>query len=175
MTRNWFLVLLILLVHLILLLNTRFTLWPEMVVYTYLLNNGFTLYRDIINPYPPFLTGLLTVFAKIFGYQPLSYQILTWFLILIIDLIVFYISKKILKKTFLAAISLLFFAIFSLPFSINGLWFDLIQTPIILIAFYYFYKFVTSEKHNCDDLFFSFFSLTIAFFIKQQIFLLTFW
>src|SRR3989344_1901426 len=78
----------ILLVHLLLLINTKFTLWPEMVVYPYLLNNGFILYRDIINPYPPLFTGFLTIFARIFGYSPLFYQILTWVVILLIDLLI---------------------------------------------------------------------------------------
>ena len=72
---------LLLLIHFVLLINTRFTLWPEMVVYPYLVNNGFMLYRDIINPYPPFLSYSLAIFAKIFGYQPLPYQILTRFLL----------------------------------------------------------------------------------------------
>jgi hypothetical protein len=71
--------------------------------------------------------------------------------------------------------STLFFIVLSIPFSINGLWFDLIQTPIILIAFYYFYKFIVSKKQNGDDLFFSIFFLTIAFFIKQQVLWLLFW
>ena len=165
---------LILLVHLVLLINTRFTLWPEMVVYPFLLNNGFLLYRDIINPYPPFLTGLLTIFAKVTGYNPLPYQFLTWVGILMIDLIVFYISKKIFKKTSFATISLLFFAVFSLSFSINGLWFDLVQTPFILFATYYLYQYLQKPK-KIDTLFLSIFSLTIAFFIKQQAIWLFLW
>src|SRR4030042_3301410 len=166
---------LILLVHLILLINTRFTLWPEMVIYPYLVNNGFLLYRDIINPYPPFLTSFLVIFSKIFGYHPFPYQILTWGIILITDIIIFIISKKIFKKNSYALISILFFVIVSIPFSINGLWFDLIQTPIILIAFYYFYKFVISKKHNRNYLFFSIFFLTVAFFIKQQVLWFLLW
>jgi len=71
--------------------------------------------------------------------------------------------------------STLFFIIFSIPFSVNGLWFDLIQTPIILISFYYFFKFVMSKRPRHEDLFFSIFFLTIAFFIKQQVIWLPFW
>src|SRR4030042_6988804 len=85
---------LMLLVHLLLLINTRFTLWPEMVVYPYLVNNGFLLYRDIINPYPPFLTYFLTIFSKNVGYNPFSYQIFTWGIILLTDIVIYILSKK---------------------------------------------------------------------------------
>ena len=173
MIRNWLLIPLILLVHLILLINTRFTLWPEMVVYPYLLNNGFALYRDIINPYPPLLSYSLAIFAKIFGYQPLPYQILTWFLIIVIDLLLFLFSRKIFTKS-TAYFSLLFFAILSIPFGINGLWFDLVQTPFILASFYYFYKFFNNPKSG-RLLFNSVLFLTIALFIKQQIVWLALW
>lgn len=170
-----FLIPLVLLVHLILLLNTRFTLWPEMVVYPYLINNGYFLYRDIINPYPPLLTSFLALFSRIFGYQPLPYQILTWLVVMATDLLIFQISKKIFKKPYLALISLLFFATLSLPFSVNGLWFDLIQTPLILVAFFYFYKFLQKANGGFDNLFWAMLSLSAAFFIKQQVILLFPW
>ena len=169
MNRSLLLVSVVLLIHLVLLINTRFTLWPEMVVYPYLLNNGFVLYRDIINPYPPLLTSFLALFAKIFGYRPMPYQILTWVVIFAADLSIFLIVKKIFKKSSYALASLLFFVILSIPFGINGLWFDLIQLPFILFAFYYFYKGFKDKKLVFDSLFFAFFVLTIAFFIKQQV------
>ena len=174
MIRSWLLILLILLVHLILLINTRFTLWPEMVVYPYLVNKGFFLYKEIINPYPPILTFFLTIFAKIVGYHPVPYQILTWIFILTIDLSIFYIAKKIFKKLHSALASLLFFMILSIPFGVNGLWFDLVQTSFILFATYYFYQYLQKPK-QIDTLLLPFFSLTIAFFIKQQAIWLILW
>lgn len=163
----------ILLIHLVLLVNIRFTLWPEMVVYPYLLNNGFLLYKDIINLYPPLFTSFLTIFARFFGYNPLPYQTLTWSLILAIDLIIFFVAKKILKDDLWAKISTAFFAFFSIPFGVNGLWFDLAQTPLILLAFLYLYRFTNLPKLRFA--FYSFFFLTIAFFIKQQIAWLALW
>ena len=174
MIRSWLLISLILLVHLVLLLNTRFTLWPEMVVYPYLVNKGFFLYKEIINPYPPILTFFLTIFAKIVGYHPVPYQILTWIFILTIDLSIFYIAKKIFKKLHSALASLLFFMILSIPFGVNGLWFDLVQTSFILFATYYFYQYLQKPK-QIDTLLLSFFLLTIAFFIKQQAIWLILW
>jgi len=161
-----------LLVHLLLLINTRFTLWPEMVVYPYLLNNNFQLYRDIINPYPPILTWFLAIFAKFFGYLPPPYQILTWVIILIIDLSIYIISQKVFKNKLFALSSVVFFAVLSIPFGVNGLWFDLVQTPFILWALYFFYKFLNAKAKSTlkCNFFISFLLVTIAFFIKQQVF-----
>ena len=162
----------LLLVHLLLLINTQFTLWPEMVVYPYLINNGFLLYRDIINPYPPLFSWFLAFFAKIFGYVPSPYQILTWVVILIIDLSIYTITKKLFKRRSYQLTSTLFFIIVSIPFGVNGLWFDLVQTPLILWSLYFFYKF--SNAKNKNDVKYNFFVsllfLTISFFIKQQVF-----
>ena len=165
-------ILILLLIHLLLLINTQFTLWPEMVVYPYLLNNGFLLYRDIINPYPPLLIWFLTISSRIFGYFPSPYQILTWAVILIIDLSIYTITGKLFKKRFYQLTSTLFFIILSIPFGVNGLWFDLVQTPLILWSLYFFYKFLNAKRG--DDLkynlFISSLFLAVAFFIKQQVF-----
>src|SRR3990167_1975 len=165
-------ILVLLLAHLLFLINTQFAVWPEMVVYPYLLNNGFLLYRDIINPYPPSLTWFLAIFAKIFGYSPLAYQILTWIIILIIDLSIYIISQKVFKNKLFALSSVAFIAVLSIPFGVNGLWFDLVQTPLILWALYFFYQFLNSKARSVPklNLFVSFLFLTIAFFIKQQVF-----
>ncbi len=165
---------LILLVHLILLASTKFTLWPEMVVYPYLLNNGFLLYKDIINPYPPFLTFALSFFSKVFGYQPLPYQLLTWSLVLIIDLSIFLIAEKIFKNNLAALLSLAFFVALSVPFAINGLWFDLVQTPLFIFALYFFYVYLKKDSRDRNLIWSSLF-LGLAFLIKQHTFWLHLW
>src|SRR3989344_6030545 len=139
---------LLLLVHAVLLVNTKFTLWPEMVVYPYLLNNGFQLYKDIINPYPPAFVFFLAQFSKIFGYIPQSFQILTWLTIIIVDLLIFAFAFKITEKLLYGLLSLAFFVFFSIPFGANGLWFDLIQTPIILMSCYFFWRFLKSGNSD---------------------------
>lgn len=159
--------LLIILTHLILLSNFQFTLWPEMIVYPYLINNGFSLYTDIINPYPPLIPLALSLFSKYFSYQHVPYQFLTWGFIIIIDLAIFFIAKKITGSSRLALISTSFFALFSLPFGVNGLWFDLLQTPFLLFSALFFYKFLKPAK-DLKNLLLSSIFLCVAFFIKQQ-------
>ncbi len=154
-------------VHLILLVNTKFTLWPEMVVYPYLINRSFLLYRDIINPYPPIFIAFLSIFAKAFGYLPSPYQILTWTVIIVIDLSIFAVVSKISKNYYHAFFALAFFIILSVPFGINGLWFDLIQTPFVIFSIYYFYNYSKSQK--AFELRKSFYLIILALFIKQQV------
>lgn len=169
----FYLLVLLLLMHAVLLVNTKFTLWPEMVVYPYLLNNGFQLYKDVINPYPPAFTFFLALISKIFGYRPHSFQILSWLLVIIIDLIIFTLAFKITKKLLYGLISAAFFIFFSIPFGVNGLWFDLIQTPFILLSLYLFHRFLKNEESN--SLLFSFLFVIFAFFIKQQAVWLALW
>ncbi len=168
------LLLLLLLFHLLLLFFTRFTLWPEMVVYPYLLNHGFLLYRDIINPYPPLLAYKLSVFSSLFGYQPAPYQILTWLLILITDIAIFLAAAKITKSFQKALLATLFFVVLSIPLGVNGLWYDLVQTPFIIVAVYFFARHFEKKIDNID-LLISSVSLAIAFFIKQQALWLILW
>lgn len=158
---------LLLLLHLFLLRSTLFTLWPEMIVYPYLQNHGFLLYRDLINPYPPLIPHLLSVFAQHFGYEPHPYKYLTSAIILLVDISIFIVAKKLFVNVKYALFSVTFFVIFSSAFGVNGLWFDLIQTPLILFSVYFFSIFLKSLKQKHLVLAFSL--LTVAFFIKQQI------
>lgn len=154
------------LIHIIVLENIRFTLWPEMVVYPYLANNGFTLYKDLINPYPPTLTVILSALTRFTGYEIQIFQIVTWLLIFTIDIILYQVTLKITKSHSLSTTSLVFFLIISIPFGINGLWFDLVQTPFILLSVFYFYKFF--QNKNSKDINLAFILAIFAFFIKQQ-------
>lgn len=164
---------LLVLLHVFLLINTKFTLWPEMVIYPYLINKNFLLYKDIINPYQPALSYFLALFSKFFGYGVPAFDTLTIILIVIIDISVYLVSLKLTSSRLAAFFSALFFILFSIPFQVNGLWFDLVQTPFILFSIFFFNKFLNHQKTR--DLFFTVSLLTIAFFIKQQVLWLIIW
>ena len=129
--------------HLFLLINLRFTAWPEMILYPWLQSQGFKLYQDIINPYTPGL--LLTLFAwfKLVGFSLLNLKLLTWLTIIVIDLLIFSIA---------GLPALIFFILLQPIFDGNGLWFDLFLAPILLLAYKYRSPFFIS----------------LAFFIKQS-------
>lgn len=124
-------------VHLFLLLNLQFTAWPEMFSYAYLKNNGFLLYKDIIHPYPPFLTLVLSYIYRIFGYDLAVLQIVSWLIILTSSVLVFLLSQKVVKSEKIALLTLGIY-VFLQPFlEGNMLWFDIaIVLPILAGAFF---------------------------------------
>lgn len=125
-------ILILLVLHLVLLINLRFTAWPEMLSYPYLRNNGYLLYKDMIHPYPPVLTMALSIVYKMFGYKLIVLKVFTWLIILVNDVLIFWIVKKITKKNIFALASL-FLYVFVQPFlEGNQLWFDLAVVPFVL-------------------------------------------
>lgn len=161
--KNYLLLVVLLVVQLLLLINLRFTAWPEMLSYPYLKNHGYLLYRDMIHPYPPVLTLVLSTVFKITGYKIMTLQVITWGLALLNTIIIYFIGKSLKGKIALVAA-----AIYSLtqPFlEGNMLWFDFaISTPLLLA-----FLFATIWLKNKDDkyLFITSFMLTSAGLIKQ--------
>jgi len=149
----------LLVLHLLILTHLQFTSWPEMFSYPYLLNNGFSLYKDIALPYQPLLMLILSVVYKIFGYNLLTLQIFAWMLILLSDILIFLISKKILGFKLSNLAPVLLMVLITPIASGNTLWFDLATIPFILLAF-------LASLYN-KFLFMGFF-FAAAFYIKQQ-------
>ncbi|OGM31118.1 hypothetical protein A2630_04650 [Candidatus Woesebacteria bacterium RIFCSPHIGHO2_01_FULL_44_10] len=139
--RKYLFLILLLGVHLFLLLNLQFTAWPEMLSYPYLKNHGFLLYRDMIHPYPPLLTLVLSWLYKFLGYKLMVMKIFTWSLILANDVLVFLIVNKLTKKLAPSLWALIVY-ILTQPFlEGNMLWFDnVIVTPILLGTFFMLQK-----------------------------------
>jgi len=128
-------ILLLIGIHLLLLMNLRFTAWPEMVSFPFLSNNGYILYKDMIHAYPPVLTIILGVMYKIFGYKLIVLKIITWLIIILNDVLIVKITQKISGSSLWSLISLIFY-VFTQPFlEGNMLWYDLAIVPAILFAF----------------------------------------
>src|SRR3990167_7265436 len=145
-------VLILVLIHLFLLINLRFEAWPEIIIYPWLMDHGFKLYQDIINPYLPGLTWFLYSFFRLVGFSLFNWQLLTWGIILLTDGLIYFIASR-RYGTHGALIALGFFIIFQPLLDGNGLWFDLATTPLLLLAFYFQSPFL----------------LTTAFFFKQSV------
>lgn len=154
----------LLFLHLLILMQTRFTAWPEMLSYPYLLNNGFNLYQDIAMPYQPLLPEILAQIYNLFGYNILSLQIVTWVIVLFSDLLIFLISIKILGKKLKALLPVIFYVALQPVLDGNMLWFDLATTPLILLGVTSYLYLGNKVKYIYLGLF-----LSLAFFIKQQI------
>jgi len=128
-----------LLFHLFLLISLKFTAWPEMTLWPYLITKGWLPYRDIAIAHTPLLLVDLTILYKLFGVGLWQLKIYTWLLILLTDALLFWVVREIWnRKT--AILSLLFFIPFQLFYEGNGLWFDLALAPIALIIYYFLKK-----------------------------------
>lgn len=127
---------LLLSLHLYLLLNLQFTAWPEMFAYPYLKNNGFFLYKDIIHPYPPFLSVILAYIYKIAGFKVEILQVITWSIILLSDFFVYFNSLKLTKSKKIALATLLFYVILQPFLDGNMLWFDIAIVLPMLVGTY---------------------------------------
>ncbi len=148
--------------HLFLLFNLQFTAWPEMLSYAFLKNHGFNLYKDLVYPYPPLLTILLSQIYTIFGYKVEVLKITTWIFISINDFLIYIIVKRFTKNNLYILLSVLFYAITQPFLEGNMMWFDLAIVPMILSAIY----FLLGSK-NTKNLFFAGLFLSLAALIKQ--------
>lgn len=148
-------------IHVLILSKIQFTAWPEMLSYPYLLNNGFALYRDQALPYQPLLILILSKIYASFGYDLNVLKIFTWIVILINDLLIFLIFKKIINHKILSLVPLTFYVMTQPVFGGNMLWFDLATVPFILGAIY---MLISADKKY----FYAGILLGLAALIKQQ-------
>ena len=136
MKKKHFVIALIVLLQVVLLFYLRFTAWPEMTLWPYLITKGWFPYKNIAIAHTPLMLIDLSIFYKIFGVGILQLKIFTWILILLFDYLVYQIAKKLWKiKTAIIALSV--FAVWQLFYSGNGLWFDLYMGIFALCSFYF--------------------------------------
>src|SRR5258708_3914874 len=133
--------LILIFLQLFLLIQLKFTFWPEMILYPYLMLHNFVLFKDIINPYFPLLSVILWLYFQVVGLSILNLKILTWLVILISDGALIYSMRFFYKKRRDQLISLLVFILLQIYFGGNGLWFELMLAPFILLSLIlvYFY------------------------------------
>ena len=150
----------LLFIHLLLLVVTRFTAWPEMLFWPYLILKGWLPYRDIGIAHSPLLVLALTGFYKISGVGILQQQVFSRGLALLTDVVIFFVLKRLFNpKT--ALLALFFYIFFQVYYDGNGIWFDHALT-IFPIAIFYF---LTSKNYFLVGIFWA-----LAFFTKQTAF-----
>lgn len=133
-------IVLVLFAHLVLLVNLRFIAWPEMILWPYFLLKGLLPYQDIAMAHNPLLIFSLAFFYKFTGVSLLGLKIYTWALILLTDVLVYWVAKKLTKSGKTAILSLVFYVLWQPYFDGNGVWFDLVLAPLALLTFYTLYK-----------------------------------
>lgn len=125
--------------HLGLLVSFKFTAWPEMTLWPYLMTEGWMPYRNIAIAHTPLMLLDLGISYKVFGTGILQLKMFTWILILLMDGFVYWVVKRFLSnKTALGA--LFFFILFQVFYDGNGLWFDLYMGVLAFVSFYFIQK-----------------------------------
>lgn len=157
-------------VHLFFLANLRFTAWPETFSFPYLVNNKYLIYSDFHHPYQPLLTLVLSVVYKLFGYKLIVLKVFTWSLILVGDILIFLISRKLFSRKLMAFLPLAVFVFLQPVFEGNMLWFDLALLPPLLFSVYLVISWAENKKWAY--LFAAGLFLSICLLIKQQSILL---
>lgn len=150
----------VLIFHLVFLLNLKFTAWPEMLTWPYLIVSGWLPYKDIAIAHTPLMLADLFIFFKVFGVGIMQLKIFTWILILGLDVLVFWIARKFWGVR-VAFLSLFTYVLLQVVYEGNGLWFDLYMTLLALLSFY----FLQSKKYLLAGIFWA-----LAFLSKQTAF-----
>ncbi|MEK7166090.1 MAG: glycosyltransferase family 39 protein, partial [Patescibacteria group bacterium] len=151
-------------IHVFLLFNFKFTDWPEMLAYPYLLSRGFHFYGEIVHPYLPLLPYIILGMAYITGFSVLTLQLVTSFVIIVSDILLWKIAREWFSEKS-AILTVIIYALISLAFDINGLWFDVFLVPFLISAWYLYWHYLRS---NCTKfLYWSGFILGFSFLIKQ--------
>lgn len=152
-----------------LILLTQHTGWTEMIVYPYLLNKGFVLYKDLISPYPPLFLWFIQMVEMIFGSNTVVLMALTYLGAVLDSIVIYFISIKLWKEKKAAFISVIIFSTWFFYFEGNGLWFELYLTPFLLGAFYFLFRYLFDNNTKLVSIFLSGIFLGLAFFIKQTV------
>lgn len=153
----------VILLQLYLLVNSSFTVWPEMILYPWLMQNNYILYKDIINPYTPLLSLILSSFFSVFGTGINNLKILTYLIILLTNVTVFWSVYKLSKDTKKAILASLIYVLLSYSYGGNGLWFELALTPILIISLMMIY--ISNRR---EELLLAGLLLGLAILIKQN-------
>lgn len=152
--------------HLAVLSRLQFTAWPEMLSFPYMIDKGFLIYRDFHHVYQPLLSLILLLYYKFAGLSPGSLKIFTWISILIIDLLIFAVSRQLFKNKWISLIPLGIYIILQPLFEGNMMWFDIAMVVPLLLSVHFVFRWSFGRKSFY--IFISGLLLTTAFLIKQQ-------
>lgn len=122
-------------VHILILTQLRFEVWPEMLMMPYLMNHGFELYRDMIMPWTPGLMWILQGWFWLTGLTVWNLKVLAWAIIVLTEILIYLIAAKRWGKI-AGIIALANFLLLQPLFDGNSLWFDLAVVPLLLLAFH---------------------------------------
>lgn len=162
--KGWLFILMIVSIHILILSNIRFTVWPETILYPYLYNLNYKLYSQVINPYFPMLTLIEAGYFKLVGISILNLKIFTYLIIAINDSLFYLLIKRITKDWFKILTVFISYIFLQIYFGGNGLWFELALVPPLLGSL----LFITSKNTKSINYIFTGILFAVAVTIKQN-------
>ena len=119
-------------VHLAYLFRTTFVDWPEMLLYPWFASQGLVYYRDVSVPFPPLINYFLSASYGILGFSPESERIIAYILVLLTDILIYWIVRTVTQNRLAAWGSLCFFVFWHPIFYGNSLWHETVIAPVML-------------------------------------------
>jgi len=144
----------------------QFIAWPEMIYEPYLMNHGYTIYKNITIAHAPLLLFVLQSVFKFFINPINALTIFTLFLGLTTGLATYSIAGKIWNDKRIAFLAWTVYILLFFYFQGNGVWFDHLVALLSLISFYFFYQFLFKKK-SWQNIFVSGLFLGLAGISKQ--------
>lgn len=122
--------------RLVLVRHVTFILWPEMILYPWLVSAERTLYRDIAVAYPPLGIIALKTAYQFFGFSLKNTRAIAHALLFGTDISVFALGVMVWRCYLLSIAVTLFFIIWSMGLEGNSLWFETLYTLPFLAAYW---------------------------------------
>lgn len=145
--------------------------YPEIFLFPYLANNGILPYTQNMDQHFPGLLSLPINFAKLGLVDVDSARIWSMGIILILHLLIFFITKRILKSGQKALLANFLFLIWQLFFEGWVLWIDNFLPLFYLPAFYFMLKFLENTR-KLKYVYLSGLFLGVALIFKQVVVIL---
>lgn len=144
-----------------------FVWWPEMLNWPFFINNGWSVYKDILIVHTPLLLFVLSVAYRIFGYQAGVLQMVGIILLFLSNLLIGTIVFRLTKSSKLAVFGSCLFLILSFAFEGNHVWFESLVMPLLLSVFYFQWEYF--QVKQAKYLFVSGVFLGLAMLTKQTV------
>lgn len=132
--------------HAVVLAITEFIDWPEILLYPWLLHNGFTLYTTLPVPYQPLVLLFLQLSYNLLGYSVDSLRILHFIFITTVDLALLFVLYRTTKSYRAALFGILLYSLLQPMAEGNGVWFDHFALPSLALGYYFTLKAIQSKR-----------------------------
>lgn len=154
-------------VHVLILAKMVFFPYPELFLYPYLANHGFLPYKQIFDQHFPSIL-MLPVNISTFGLtSPATARIFSVGLAGLTQLFIFITGRHIFKNEKLALLANLFYLFIQPIFEGYVLWIDTFIGPVLVAAFYFFWRYF--EVKHPSDAFLAGLFIGASILIKQSI------